>query len=91
MHLTKFNNNNYLKNITSYFKFQHPQSFTKLSWISIQQELAFIRQIVTELNRTHAHERQNEVELSDFSDKKGASQKLKNLKCFAQKITRLRN
>ena len=73
------------------FKFQHPQSFTKLSWISIQQKLALIWQIVTELSQTHAHERQNEVELSDFSDKKGASQKLKNPKCFAQKITRLRN
>ena len=41
-----------------------------LSWISTQQKLALARNIVVELRQMHAHEKYNEGELPDFSDKK---------------------
>ena len=49
------------------------------SWISIQQKLVLAREIVAELPQAHAHERQNEGELSDFSDKKALAKSWKIL------------
>ena len=49
-----------------------------LSWIFIQQKLALARQIDAELSQTYAHERWNEGELPDFSNKKVLAKSWKN-------------